>query len=319
MDKENIQLGNPKPIDEDTSKTLWVLKSLSVFTIFFAHNPWMGSEDSIWAFIFPVLGATGVPLFLFMSGYFNYSSSTTLLIKAKNLFLPLLFWGIVCCLLIYVFNPKNFSLGGVIPFIYGCGSYFYFVPVLFWCIVANKYLNRYLIIALSILSLILTYFDVIPYNDYFTQYTNPFNFFIYFQLGEIFRKYDLPLKLSLKGIGIALCALFLFLAYIGVPQYFNPLTIVYTVASLFVLFTVCHWGCHNEVLIKIGKLSFVICLMHLIPANIICRRFYPLYGTWAEPLKIIVAFIAVVVISFLLQKLLSVMTWDKVANFCGYK
>ena len=142
--------------------------------------------------LFGIIGLVGVPVFLLMAGYFDYGSKTPLPKKAYRTFIPLLIWGTITFLLHIFKTPEEAHLKDYLMWMYGCGSWLYFVPVLFWCQLLLRLLGKdWVWILVGLVSTSLSIFDVIPYNVVFTPYVNPFNFIIYFCIGRLFRKYDL--------------------------------------------------------------------------------------------------------------------------------
>ena len=175
------------------SNTFWRLKALAVFTIFFAHLPYNG-ESTFLIYLFNYLGMVGVPTFLMLAGFFEYTSRSSWRSKLSGLFIPLFIWGTAG----YIPSLSSVTcleaVIGYFKWIYGCGSWLYFVPVLFWCKLMSSSGRVWLDIVLmcvSLISILLTSLKLIPYNDYLTAYTNPFNFMIYYQIGLYVRKLDL--------------------------------------------------------------------------------------------------------------------------------
>lgn len=172
-------------IDKEKSDLIWRLKGIAIFTVFFAHVPYNGSCEWI-NYGYNLLGMLGVPAFLVLSGYFDFKSSTTLNKTAKSLFFPVLIWGLLSYVLAHYLTIKSIhhQLVDIFKWLYGCGSWLYFVPVLFWCKILSHLFSRYtrLLFAFSLISIYMTCEDIVPYNEYFTPYTNPFNFYVYFQI-----------------------------------------------------------------------------------------------------------------------------------------
>jgi hypothetical protein len=114
----------------EESNVFWRLKALAVFTVFFAHLPYSG-ESQVLIYLFNYLGMVGVPAFLMLAGFFEYTSRSSWSSKLSGLFIPLLIWGTAGYLPSLIFG--NMSVGeaiiGYFKWIYGCGSWLYFVPV----------------------------------------------------------------------------------------------------------------------------------------------------------------------------------------------
>lgn len=141
----------------------------------------------------------GVPTFLILSGYFDYYSQSSLYKSAKRLFILLFIWGLLTYITSHINTAENFydSTIGLLKWIYGCGSWLYFVPILFWCKlicgIDNYMYYQSILCVISLISISLTSFGIIPYNEFFTPYTNLLNFLIYFQIGRYLRCKDIDL------------------------------------------------------------------------------------------------------------------------------
>lgn len=212
----------------------------------------------------------------------------------------------------------HIELLDVIKWIYGCGSWLYFVPVLFWCKFLSRIFGRYylVLILISLLSICLTAKDTIPYGEYFTAYTNPFNFYVYFQIGRFIRKKNIELlDVRLFLISLIVCFVSLCL-WDETPSYFSLYSVVVSVCAFIVLYRIAYLMEYGE---EIGKLSYVIYLVHLVPASILNRHGEMIFGTWFEYVKVPLIFGLIVIVVWIGKLFLQHMHYVKLYNYLGYR
>lgn len=267
-------------ISTKQSNTFWQLKAFAIFTVFFAHMPaHIIKGSSILVNTFDVIGMFGVPLFILIAGYFDYSSKSSLIKKTKNLFIPLLVWGSFT-FLIHILKevPSNVILD-YLKWIYGCKSWLYFVPVLFWCIVLSRIFDEWICLLLGLLSTLLTSKGVLVYSDYFTVFENPLNFILYFSTGRLINRYyqGRGIEYNYKHALLSLVIMVVFFFY-KKPTYCTPYTVIFTLAS-FVLSFYVFSKFDSKLFISIGKISFVIYLCHIQIAGFIQMLLKPIWGT----------------------------------------
>lgn len=306
-------------IEKEKSDLIWRLKGIAIFTVFFAHVPYNGPYEWI-SYIYNLLGMLGVPSFLILSGFFDYNSSTNLIKTARNLFVPVLIWGLIS----YVFAnyiallSLHVQVLDVLKWIYGCGSWLYFVPVLFWCKILSMCFDRYyyILLLISLMSIYLTAKNMMPYNEYFTAYTNPFNFYVYFQTGRIIRQNNIELlsvKLFLMSLAVCIISL---CAWSETPSYFSLYSVVVSICSFVVLYRIAYHIKYGE---EVGKLSYVIYLVHLVPASILNRHGYIIFGAWFEYLKVPLIFFLILIVVWIGKLLLQQMHNVKLYKYLGYR
>ena len=309
----------------DNSNRFWAVKAIAIFSIFFAHLMWTGEND-VGYFIYQIIGSLGVPWFMIMSGFFDYGSKTPLYRRLKNLFIPLLIWGTLTYILVIVTKRSDTSFWGVIlnwlKWVCGCGTWLYFVGVLFFCLLFSRFINKWVLVFIGIMSMVLSVTDTIPYNSVFTPYNNPLNFFVYFQLGRLYREYwgDVVIvdkKLSIISIAIIV----LYLYFIGIPIYWNPFTPIFTIASFIILWLLLEHLSVNNMLVQIGKISFVIYLCHLQIAQHIGVLVVSKMGAsfFTNIIKIPIAFMAVVLFVICIEYVLKKIHCEKMLVWLGYR
>ena len=307
-------------IDKEKSDLIWRLKGIAIFTVFFAHVPYNGPYEWI-SYIYNLLGMLGVPSFLILSGFFDYNSSTNLIKTARNLFVPVLIWGLLSYVLAHYLTIKSIhhQLVDIFKWLYGCGSWLYFVPVLFWCKILSHLFSRYtrLLFAFSLISIYMTCEDIVPYNEYFTPYTNPFNFYVYFQIGRVIRQKNISFssdKLLVVSLIVFTASLYLWGGQI--PTYFSLYSVVVSLCAFVILYRIAAWLRHGE---EVGRLSYVIYLFHLVPASIINRKGQLFFGEWFDYVKVPIIFVLIVAFVWLGKKLLKKMGLERFNNCFGYR
>lgn len=300
----NLTQNNIK-LQEQESECIWAVKAIAIFTVFFAHMPWSDSESVMYG-VFNYIGIMGVPIFLYLSGYLDYGSKRTIFYKIKWIFSPLLVYGSLtyCISLLIHYKDISFSFYLIVinylKWIFGCGSIYYFVPVLIACTILGRYINNFVLIVLSAVSIYLS-LDYIPHNDIITRYLNPFNFLIYYCLGRITRKSKINLVNKKNVIG----AMFVFVVSIvtwdSFPTYFDLHCIFFSMSAYIILMGFLGSLSDLSFLIFIGKLSFVIYLVHIQIAGFFNTRM----GGGMECIKVPVAFFVTVCFVAMLNYLIS--------------
>lgn len=306
-------------IEKEKSNLIWRLKGIAIFTVFFAHVPYGGPYEWV-SYIYNLLGMLGVPTFLMLSGFFDYNSSTNLIKTARNLFIPVLIWGGISYIFAHYLSLVSFHLQilDVIKWIYGCGSWLYFVPVLFWCKFLSRLFYRYcyMLLLMSLMSIYLTEKGMIPYNEYFTAYTNPLNFYVYFQTGRIIRQSNIELlNVKLFFISLVVCTISLCM-WNETPSYFSLYSVVVSICSFVVLYRIAYHIKYGE---EVGKLSYIIYLVHLVPASILNRHGQMVFGVWFEYLKVPLIFLLVLIVVWIGKLLLQQMHNAKLYKYLGYR
>ena len=280
-------------ISEQSSFAFWQVKAFAIFTVFFAHMPGHAYDGSsvIWQEVFDVIGMLGVPLFFMISGYFDKISHSPIILRLKNLLIPLLIWGSITFFLHVLKTPSSNMCLDYFYWIYGCNNYLYFVPVLIWCIVLSRLCNEWILVGLGLLSQILSFCNIIPYNQVFTQYVNPLNFIIYFAVGRLIREFFDIERTNPQCVVISALVVILFLSFPDLkPRYCSPFTILFT-TSLFYLSYCFFFQIEIPLMAQLGKFSYVLYLSHIQIAGFVHFSLQSIWGTWIEPIKVFIAFI----------------------------
>ena len=303
------------------SNVFWRLKGIAVFTIFFAHIPYQGGNIAM-QYLYSYLGIVGVPIFLILSGFFEYSSKSSWKVKVKSLFYPLLFWATLGYLPEIIFGSFT-SIGeiliGYLKWLYGCGTWLYFVPVLFWSKLLCKSYKTNILIFLTILSVVsitLTQFDLITYNEYFTKYTNPFNFLIYYIIGILLRKYGIDYKKRLYVLISIVLVGFVILFWRSLPSYFNIWCLPFSLSAFVLLNNLASVICFGE---DIGKDSYVIYLSHMVPLGIMLKYINLFLGTSLQILNVPIAFTIITFTIWLFKRVLNILHMENISRIIGYR
>lgn len=306
-------------ITKKQSNTFWQMKALAIFTVLFAHMPGHEMVGNDWmVYFFNIIGMFGVPLFMMISGFFNYGSKFSLIKALKGLFVPLLIWGSFCFILHIIKTPSHSPIIDWIMFIIGSKSIFYFVPMLFCCILFSQYINEWVLLLLGFISLGITnYTEIIPYNNIWTYSLNPLNFIVYFSMGRLFRKYDVIEYFRSWWTVLAITIMSIFL-YITKPSYFSPWTPLFTMSLFLLSYCLCS-KITIKLLIEIGKISFTIYLCHIQIAGAVQAFYKPFWGTLVELTKVIVAFAIVCTFCLIFKHFLSKFHLSKVEAWLGYR
>lgn len=269
------------------------------------------------------IGVVGVPSFLMMSGYFDFGSKSPLLPRLKNLLIPLLIWGTLTYSLDLIshFNSVPSFMGvlfGWLKWTYGCGTWLYFVPMLIWCMLLSRYVNKWILIVLGIISTALGV-NIIPYNDVFTPYVNPFNFILYFSLGRLAREYHWEWEKNwLVVVSVIIAIVSLWIWNEDRPHYVHLCCIPFCISIFIIAWNVfrrVHWPWA----VWIGKVSFVIYFCHMQIVGKVDTLLSVLHGSPLELLKYPIAFAVVVAFVYTTQVVLERFNGQGVLRYLGYR
>lgn len=172
-----------------------VAKTIATFSIICAHLSPITSKDIFsikLSWLYNLFGIIGVPLFFFISGYLFFKNTDNfkkfMSKKTKQIIIPWIFIGTFCYLMVFYFK-HNISFINYLKFIYGYGSYLYFLSVLLILYLINfKFKNNniflYSTLIIGIISLVLNI--IFGINSF--SYINFCNWIPYFTLGMIVSK-----------------------------------------------------------------------------------------------------------------------------------
>lgn len=179
----------------DERKYIYLLKAFAIFSVLAAHTAPVTENtikiNNIFSSILTSVGAIGVGLFFLISGYLFSKNKKNFfdffMGKIDGILLPWIITG--TAVYIYIFIIRNHgvvSLDGFLYFIFGGGSYLYYLTVLTLLYVLYfKFLrNKIFLIAtlvLSCTSITLTSMGLL--DGIIPSYVNPANWMLYFSIG----------------------------------------------------------------------------------------------------------------------------------------
>ena len=291
-------------IDEKISRSMYILKGLSLYSIVLAHTcyssidirtlpnylAWMAHPTFI-NYLLSSIGSFGVIAYLFISGYYFNPKKTNMhrFIKHKvvTIIIPWLIWGYYIYARKFIAgSPFYFNLHEILNWLLGNGTYLYFLSILIICYMVFYYIDNIalliLAIFLSILSIELTAFGVLPISinlEYYplmyisNPYLNVLNWIGYFALGMIIHKYNVLGKLYYKlkkynKLIIITSFMIIILTYKISREkafwYFSKESIIIEVIMLIAVISTSLSIKNNNILIELGKRSLAIYLLQWI-------------------------------------------------------
>ena len=311
------------------SNSMFVAKAFAILSVVCAHMGFT-NEYFVADTIRNCLGQIGVAVFFVISGFFykrtegdtkKYWSK-----KIKTFFVPwfLFATGVFALSVVLSRSLEGFPLSYVKYFL-GIGSLYWYMLISCVMFAIFKYITKkwhlVLCIVISIISVYLTAYQVIPQLQYFNQYINLFNWVGFFALGILLRKENLLEKLiNTKAFVISLVVL---VASIGVAvlrgnevkSYVDITSLFTEVFGLVFILNLSNWLANNKLLIDIGKKSFFIYLMHIQVAGVITTRLP--YNVLFFVLRPFIALAVCYVVAVLFKCILKLLKLDKYSFVFG--
>ena len=269
---------------QQISNAAWIAKAWAMFAVIVAHTDFTGVEHSPIYMLLKRFGSMAVPVFLILAGYFfnaDKISSFGMFLKKKAvaLGLPWLCLGA----LVYAFTTwrsgGSFSLSKGILFLFGHGSYLYYLTLLIVLQILFYFLRNISRTALlvgslsvSAASLLLTASGVMaPVIEMLriTNYLNVFNWVGFFAIGFYAQKFDHDSMLArLRNLWKPALAVWCVLCVAGyfiesAYGYFSWLGYIMELCSSIVWLYLSIIMCRCEWLCSLGKYSFTIYLLHI--------------------------------------------------------
>lgn len=267
-------------LENKRMENFYSLKGIVIISVIIAHSNYYGN----FSIIYNLLGAIGVPIFFFISGYlYSLEKANSfkgfILKKIKKLFPNWILGSLFVYLVSYIFGSRK----GVenifidyLSFFLGYKSLYYFMTVLFLFYLVFFFIRIKVtkdILAISIiLNILSTHFIKI------FIYLNPLNFISFFCLGmylscneNIFEKI---IKEKILFFVLSIFYILIKFNYGIMNDYFGILNLV-GLNLLVMLFLNLK---KNNILENIGKISFIIYSYHLSFMGLLNRKFagYPL-------------------------------------------
>lgn len=310
------------PHSFDERKYIYLLKAFAIFSVLAAHTAPVTENtikiNNIFSSILTSLGAIGVGIFFLISGYLFSKNKKNFfdffLGKIDSIFLPWMITG--TAVYIYIFIVRNHgvvSLYGFLHFIFGGGSYLYYLTVLTLLYVLYfKFLrNKKFLIAtlvLSCVSIMLTSMGLL--DGIIPSYVNPANWMLYFSIGIfINEKYSLyQVSTYCKKYCVAVVVTYVmnmalhitlgykiaYWSYFAIPSEILAMAAVFGLASHMV-------EQKSKIPILLGRESFAIYLLNVPIAGIITNITNSLNLWYLTLLRPMIG-IAVIILFILLYK-----------------
>lgn len=268
------------------SNSLYVAKAFAILSVVCAHMTFT-NEYTIAETVRNCLGQIGVCIFFITSGFFykriDNDSKEFWAKKLKNAFIP---WLVISGCTFLLSTVLSRSLSGFplsyIKYFLGLGSLYWYMTISFILFAVFKYITKnwqlILCVFMSVISVYLTAFEVIPHNEYFNQYINPFNWIGFFALGILIRKENWLEKLInakmfvFSVIGLVISILFAVLRDNEIKSYVDVTSLFIEIFGFMVVLNLSKLLAKNKLLIDVGKKSFFIYLMHIQIAGLINTR-----------------------------------------------
>ena len=221
-------------------------------------------------------GQVGVIVFLILGGWlFHFKNQSYKVFwkrKAQLLIVPWIICGtgtyILCA-----FLSKNSSLTSYIRWVIGSGSWYYYMSIyIFFLLLFQKVRNRWIVklmIPITLISLLLTDLNVIPYTECFTKYLNPANFVGFFAIGILLQQETINEAFFKKHRNKAALACLLSVAVMAVRQkssYFCMESAVFEVSAAMLVLYLAYTLSKTRTGWKIGRFgkdTFFIYLTHM--------------------------------------------------------
>lgn len=274
------------------SDYIYVLKAAAIFSVICAHVANISYQKPLiqgMAFVLENIGSLGIGIFYFFAGYFFNTQKTFKEFfkdKIKKILVPWIFTGTIVYLYVNL-RKGNINIKEWLFWIIGYKTYLYFLTNLIFF-----YIYYYLFRPKKKLIIVTIFFGIISLNlsafgflENINPYLNPFNFIIYFSLGNI-TNIEIGLK-KLKEFSFEYKYIFLIIyIFISILSkllnismgYFGKITLLFQLLSLMVFMGFGQNIYFNkDYIIDIGKKSFSIYLIHMPFAGIITYIFnkYP--------------------------------------------
>ncbi|CVH77425.1 Acyltransferase family protein [Clostridiales bacterium CHKCI006] len=253
------------------------------------------------------LSCIGVPCFLITSGilFKKLPLKKFLMKKITNICIPWIFCGTIIFLISYF---SAYSLLEHVKFVFGIGSFLYYIPVLLFCylifyILPNKKLFYTLCIALNYCSLVATQFGLINFPN---NSLNFLNWIGYFAIGRWIASSTILNIIRSHSICIfSVCTIFSFLSCIvacmyQIESYYYGILLIVAPCWFFTIYLLCTIFFENNKLFQeIGKTTYTIYLVHM-PFAALFKKIVRIY--FPQTQIYILLPLAVILISFVAIK-----------------
>lgn len=261
-------------ISKRLSDNLYVLKALSIVSVVTAHSTFLDCNNRFIGALLGNFSCAGVCIFFVLSGYFfcvpNESFLQFFRKKTLRICLPWVIAASITYSLRFLKSGFYINIPEYIKYLIGYGSLYYYLTMLlvlyliYW-IIGNNKIAVYISIVLSLLSVILTAYEIIDVYPYL----NPLNWCVFFAAGILLRSYKLeiiPKRLNVI-VSIIFGVILIFFAFLGVKgeYYWFPFSLLNETMHIIFLYCVSCLisGFLRGLLKQLGKLTFPIFLYHM--------------------------------------------------------
>lgn len=262
------------------SSTFSTARIYFLISIVAAHLSFPGTFSSI---LLSRIGTLGVVGFLVMAGYFYNPSkfgsfANMLKKKAISVVLPWFVMGFITWGYNAVLVPQRRSVVELLKWVFGNGTFLYYMPVLVLCFVFFYKHNKVSLSAaviINLVSVVLTAAGVLkPVTDalHITSYLNGFNWFGFFALGMLLQSVNEEMLQSFFKryrflfIGsFAICYVTMLVLKDVKLDYFSYLAIPYELMGVMAVFSVSTFNLTDKKIFSyLSSSSFTIYLIHMI-------------------------------------------------------
>lgn len=270
--------------EKSVSNMVWTAKAIAALCVITAHSDF-GSVQSHWlGMLLQRIGSMGVPVFLLLSAYYyrpeKFDSFWTLMKSRMGTYCPWLVWAAITYLWSNLRMGRTVDLHGFLQFFLGYNSLFYFLSVLmllqviFWLLRDQDI--KVLAAVSTIVSILSTELAAFGITDQviaqigLTNYLNVFNWTGIFAMGLYVQSVSQEAVVAYiknNAVWAMLIWVLLFLAgrYIERDEYgyFSILGIFMELVSTILLLWIAWEVCKKNWIVKLGKYSFGIYLVHI--------------------------------------------------------
>lgn len=175
------------------SRAIYIWRAFGIFSVAFAHCTYSNLEQQRIAALF---GTIGVPIFLMASGYYYNNNLNFLALcykKIKSIIIPWIFWGGITYGINVITGNSICSFSGYFQWLLGYGTWLYYVPVILCCYICfYRVRNFHTVCIIAGISAIANIFTLCGISDMIriiTNYQNPLNWFLFFLIGMVIKRY----------------------------------------------------------------------------------------------------------------------------------
>lgn len=244
-------------------------KGLFILFVIVAHSPIdfeMFNDNKSLYNLWLLFGTFGVGGFYIISGYMYGMSNKKTYQRIIKLLIPWFVSSMFVYFALLVVNNSGFDIFGYLQFFIGYKSFYYFLSVLiffqvFYDLVPVRV--RFLLPLISLTSIVLTQLNLIPYMNLI--YLNPFNWLVFFWLGQMLkeRNFDFYLsRISIFSLTVLSLTLLSFCIITNSTSYFSIQNVILQTSISFLIINYFK-EFKISMIENIGKLSFTIYLWHI--------------------------------------------------------